>query len=147
MLYYGEEISSPFFIGGKMLDLFFGFILGYITACALIYIMNLGRTILILKQTQYIVAAIFTYMEECMLEATIYKEIAMDDTGMSDKEKKSRRVLNNNTIKTIKDNSMKGFLNRWPSSFDNMLEYKSWDQMKAYIEKETNKTRSENVNE
>ena len=33
-----------------MLDLFFGFILGYITACALIYIMNLGRTILILKQ-------------------------------------------------------------------------------------------------
>ena len=52
-----------------MLDLFFWFILGYITACALIYIMNLGKgTILILKQTQYIVAAIFTYMEECMLE-------------------------------------------------------------------------------
>ena len=42
---------------------------------------------------------------------------------------------------------MKGFLNRWPSNFDNMLEYKNWDQMKAYIEKETNKTRSENVNQ
>ena len=82
-----------------------------------------------------------------MLEATIYKEIAMDDSDMSDKEKKSRRVLNNNTIKTIKDNSMKGFLNRWPSNFDNMLEYRNWDQMKAYIDKETNKTRSENVNE
>ena len=123
-----------------MWNLLFGFVLGYLFAVFIIYILNLGRTILILKQLQYIVAAIFTYMEECMLEATLYKEMAMDESDMSEKAKKARRVLNQNTIKTIQDNSMKGFLVRWPSAFDNMLDYRTWEQMKSYIEKETLKT-------
>tara|TARA_R100001510_G_C7631584_1_gene190327 strand:+ start:317 stop:712 length:396 start_codon:yes stop_codon:yes gene_type:complete len=123
-----------------MWNLLFGFVLGYLFAVFIIYILNLGRTILILKQLQYIVAAIFTYMEECMLEATLYKEMAMDESDISEKAKKARRVLNQNTIKTIQDNSMKGFLVRWPSAFDNMLDYRTWEQMKSYIEKETLKT-------
>lgn len=123
-----------------MWNLLFGFVLGYLFAVFVIYILNLGRTILILKQLQYIVAAIFTYMEECMLEATVYKEMAMDESDISEKAKKARRVLNQNTIKTIQDNSMKGFLVRWPSAFDNMLDYRTWEQMKSYIEKETLKT-------
>jgi len=127
-----------------MWDLLMGFIFGYITASSLIYILNLGRTILILKDTQYIVGAIFTYVEECMIEATIYKEIAMDEVDISDKEKKARRVLNKNTIKTIKDNSMKGFLNVWPNRFDNLLEYRNWDEMTAYVEKYSKLMRGEN---
>ena len=64
----------------------------------------------------------------------------MDESDISEKAKKARRVLNQNTIKTIQDNSMKGFLVRWPSAFDNMLDYRTWEQMKSYIEKETLKT-------
>jgi hypothetical protein len=125
-------------------NILIGFIIGFIVSRCLTYLLNLGRGVLILKQLQYIVAGVFTYIEECMLEATIYKEIAMDESNLSEKEKKARRVLNNNTIKTIKDNSLKGFLNLWPSSYDNMLEYRDWNQMKSYVERETNKIRSNN---
>ena len=124
-----------------------GFILGFIVSRCLTYLLNLGRSVLILKQLQYIVAGVFTYIEECMLEATIYKEIAMDESSLSEKEKKSRRVLNSNTVKTIKDNSLKGFLSLWPNSYDNLLEYRSWDQMKSYVEREAKKIRSSNDKE
>ena len=86
-----------------MWNLLFGFVLGYLFAVFVIYILNLGRTILILKQLQYIVAAIFTYMEECMLEATVYKEMAMDESDISEKAKKARKMASKKAAKSMKN--------------------------------------------
>ena len=119
-----------------MTNLIIGFTLGFIISRSLTYLLSLGRGVIIIKQLQYIVAGVFTYIEECMIEASIYKELAMDETNLSEREKQSRRVLNNNTINIIKDNSMKGFLNLWPDSYQNLLEYRNWDEMKTYLEKE-----------
>lgn len=127
-----------------MSNILIGFVLGYIAASCLIYLLNLGRSVLILKQTQYIAASIFSYLEECMIETTIYKEMALDESNLSDRQKEARRVLNRNTIRTIKDNSMKAFLNLWPDNYYNLLDYKNWDEMKSYIEKEAKKIRSKN---
>ena len=83
---------------------------------------------------QYIAATVFSYVEECLLEATIYKEIAMDESSLSEREKDSRRILNRNTINTIQQSSVKSFINLWPDNYSNLLEFRNWEQMKTYLE-------------
>tara|TARA_R100001509_G_scaffold55822_1_gene30813 strand:- start:2035 stop:2418 length:384 start_codon:yes stop_codon:yes gene_type:complete len=117
-----------------MLNLLIGFVLGYIVAVCLTYLLGLGRSVIMLKQIQYIAATVFSYIDECLLEATIYKEIAMDESSLSEREKDSRRILNRNTINTIQQSSVKSFINLWPDNYSNLLEFRNWEQMKTYLE-------------
>ena len=68
-----------------MLNLLIGFVLGYIVAVCLTYLLGLGRSVIMLKQIQYIAATVFSYIDECLLEAPIYKEIAMDESSLSER--------------------------------------------------------------
>lgn len=117
------------------------FLIGYCSALLVMYVMSIGRAVIILKEVMRSSAFLFAHIHQCYEEAQAYKTQAIDNTGLSAREKINRKTMNRNIMREMKKAAIKGYLGQWPESFSNILEFKDWDSMIKYVERQADLTR------
>jgi len=110
------------------------FLMGYCTALLVMYVLSIGRAVTLLKSTMQSSAFMFAHVEQVYNEAAEYRSKAIDQSGLSMREKLNRKTLDRNIVREMKKAAIKGYLEHWPGSFANILEYKDWDSMTSYVE-------------
>jgi hypothetical protein len=99
------------------------------------YIMGLGHTISLLKQTQRSCAALFVLSEQGLQEILHIKYLTMDDTGRSQQNIISQKYIDQMSIDSVRRSIMRNFVTEFPNSYQNVLEYSTWEEMESYVNK------------
>tara|TARA_B100000963_G_C22633925_1_gene676518 strand:- start:4206 stop:4646 length:441 start_codon:yes stop_codon:yes gene_type:complete len=137
---YGEGNLSIFY-GGRMLLNLVCFLIGYCTALLVMYVMSLGEAVHILRTVMRNSAFILAHVDQVYKEAQLYRSKAIDESSLSMREKINRKTLDRNIMREMKKAAIKGYLDQWPESFQNLLEFKDWESMIKYVEGQSRKIR------
>ena len=119
------------------------FVTGMIVSQLFKYVMSLGWSILILKQTQKSCAALLALSAHGLQQVLELKYIEMADTNRSEQNILAQRHIDQVNVESVKSAIMRNFVNSFPSSYKHTMEYSSWKEMENFIYKETNKGVSE----
>ena len=118
-----------------MLENFIYFTVGMLIAWFLNYIMGLGHAINVLKQTQRSCSALFVVSEQGLQEILYLKYMAMDETGRSQQNITAQKYIDQMNILSIKKTIMRNYVNAYPTSYSNTMEYSTWEEMEEYVNK------------
>ena len=99
------------------------------------YIMGLGHAINVLKQTQRSCSALFVVSEQGLQEILYLKYMAMDETGRSQQNITAQKYIDQMNILSIKKTIMRNYVNAYPTSYSNTMEYSTWEEMEEYVNK------------
>lgn len=119
------------------------FAIGMVVSQLFKYVMSLGWSIIILKQTQKSCAALFTLSAHGLQQVLELKYIEMDDANRSEQNIMAQRHIDQVNVQSIKMAIMRNFVNEFPSSYKHTLEYTTWEEMESFVFKQTNKGVSE----
>ncbi len=117
------------------------FLIGYCTALLVMYVMSLGEAVHILRTVMRNSAFILAHVDQVYKEAQLYRSKAIDESSLSMREKINRKTLDRNIMREMKKAAIKGYLDQWPESFQNLLEFKDWESMIKYVEGQSRKIR------
>ena len=99
------------------------------------YIMSLGHSIMILKQVQRSCAALFVVSEQGLQEILVLKYLAMEEAKRSEQNITAQKYIDQMNIDSIKKSIMRNYITVFPSSYSNVLEYSTWEEMENYVNK------------
>ncbi len=119
------------------------FVIGMVVSQLFKYVMSLGWSVIILKQTQKSCAALFTLSAQGLEQVLELKYIEMSDANRSEQNIIAQRHIDQVNVDSIKMAIMRNFVNQFPSSYKHTLEYTSWKEMEDFVIKETIKGASE----
>tara|TARA_R100000152_G_C6667249_1_gene104511 strand:+ start:108 stop:488 length:381 start_codon:yes stop_codon:yes gene_type:complete len=119
------------------------FVIGMVVSQLFKYVMSLGWSVIILKQTQKSCAALFTLSAQGLEQVLELKYIEMSDANRSEQNIIAQRHIDQVNVDSIKMAIMRNFVNQFPSSYKHTLEYTSWKEMEDFVIKETKKGVSE----
>ena len=117
------------------------FLIGYCTALLVMYVMSLGEAVHVLRTVMRNSAFILAHVDQVYKEAQLYRSKAIDESSLSMREKINRKTLDRNIMREMKKAAIKGYLDQWPESFQNLLEFKDWESMIKYVEGQSIKIR------
>ena len=126
-----------------MIENIIWFVSGMIVSQLFKYVMSLGWSIIILKQTQKSCAALFTLSAHGLQQVLELKYIEMSEANRSEQNIIAQRHIDQMNVESIKLAIMRNFVNEFPSSYKHTLEYTSWKEMEDFVIKETIKGASE----
>ena len=115
------------------------FIIGMIVSQLFKYIMSLGWSIIILRQTQKSCAILFTLSEKGLQQVSELKYIEMLDSKKSEQNILAQRHIDQMNVESVKSAIMKNYVNAFPSSYRHTMEYSTWREMEEFVHKEITK--------
>ena len=116
-----------------MLINFIWFSIGALVMYTLNYIMSLGHSVMVLKQVQQSCAALLTVSEEGLQEVLQLKYMAMKEANRSEQNITAQKYIDQHNIKTMKRSIMRNYVNSFPSTYINTIEYTSWEELEEYV--------------
>jgi len=116
-----------------MLELFLGFLVGFVCCALFSYVMALGHSINLLKLTQRQCAALFLVSEQGLQEILFLKYLAMEESGRSEQNVTAQKYIDQMSIGSVKKTIMRNFVNEYPESYKHALEYTNWEEMEKYV--------------
>ena len=119
------------------------FVTGMIVSQLFKYVMSLGWSIIILKQTQKSCAVLLALSAQGLQQVLELKYIEMADTNKSEQNILAQRHIDQVNVESVKAAIMRNFVNSFPSSYKHTMEYSSWKELENFIHNETNKGVSE----
>ena len=122
-----------FFFGGKMLTNIICVGGGMVVMWSLNYIMAVGHSVNILKQTQRSCAALFTTSEQGLQEILVLKYLAMQEAGRSEQNITAQKYIDQMNIKSIQSSVMRNYVNCFPSNYLHLVEYTTWEELEDYV--------------
>ena len=118
-----------------MLEYLFCFFIGMVTTLFFNYVAAIGHSITVLKQTQRSCAALFVASEQGLLEVLYLKYLAMEEADRSEQNIIAQKYIDQINIDSIKKSIMKNYVTTFPSSYQNILEYSTWEDMESYVDR------------
>ena len=106
---------------------------GMIVMWCLNYIMALGHSVGILKQTQQSCAALFTSSEQGLQEVLQLKYIAMEEAKRSEQNIRAQKYIDQLSVMSVKKAIMRNYVATFPESYRHVMEYTSWEEMEDYV--------------
>jgi hypothetical protein len=122
-----------FFLEEKMLTNFIWFMVGAMVTWFFNYIMGLGHSVVLLKQTQQSCATLFTTSEQGLQEILQLKYIAMEEAKRSEQNIISQKYIDQLNIDSVKKSIMRNYVEQFPSAYVSAIEYKSWEELEEYV--------------
>tara|TARA_Y100000034_G_scaffold131034_1_gene190884 strand:+ start:371 stop:751 length:381 start_codon:yes stop_codon:yes gene_type:complete len=116
-----------------MLEYIIGFVCGIAVAWFLSYLMALGHSINLLKQTQRSCAALFVTSEQGLLEVLHLKYLAMEEASRSAQNITAQKYIDQMNIDTVRKAIMKNYVMVFPSTYKNIMEYSTWEEMETFV--------------
>ena len=126
-----------------MIENIIWFVIGMVVSQLFKYVMSLGWSIIILKQTQKSCAALFTLSAHGLQQVLELKYIEMSEAKRSEQNIIAQRHIDQMNVESIKLAIMRNSPNEFPSSYKHTLEYTTWKEMEDFVIKETTKGASE----
>jgi len=115
------------------------FIIGMVTSQLFKYVMSLGWSIAILKQTQKSCASLFLLSEQGLQQILELKYIEMKEAKRSEQNIIAQRHIDQINLDSVRGSIMRNYVNSFPQSYKHTMDYSTWKEMENFIIKETNK--------
>jgi len=111
------------------------------------YLHILGSSVVIYKNVQRGIAALFVISEQGMQEVLELKYLTMEEAKRSEQNITAQRHIDQVNIGSIKRTIMKNYVQAFPNSYAHLLEFKTWKELESYVNKLTqeNKANEDNV--
>ena len=116
-----------------MIEYIIGFFVGATVAYFLSFLMALGHSINVLKQTQRSCAALFVTSEQGLQEILHLKYIVMEDVGRSEQNIIAQKYIDQMSIDSVRKAIMRNYVGAFPEQYKNIMEYTSWEEMEDYV--------------
>ena len=113
------------------------FVIGMMVSQLFKYVMSLGWSISILKQTQKSCAALFLLSERGLQQVLELKYIEMQDAKRSEQNIIAQRHIDQMNLDSIKTTIMRNYVNSFPDSYKHIMDFSNWKEMEEFIIKET----------
>tara|TARA_B100001094_G_scaffold308442_1_gene341092 strand:+ start:728 stop:1108 length:381 start_codon:yes stop_codon:yes gene_type:complete len=115
------------------------FIIGMVVSQLFKYVMSLGLSVRILKQTQKSCAALFVLSEQGLQQVLELKYIEMKEAKKSEQNIIAQRHIDQVNLDSIKGSIMRNYVSTFPQSYAHIMDYTSWKELENFVIKETNK--------
>ena len=112
-------------------------VIGMIVSQLFMYVMSLGWSIHILRQTQKSCAALFHISEQGLQQVLELKYIEMEGSSRSEQNIIAQRHIDQMNVDSVKSAIMRNYANSFPRSYKHIMEFSSWKEMESFIIKET----------
>jgi flagellar motor component MotA len=116
---------------------------GVIITYFFLYVMALGHSINVLKQTQHSCALMFTTSEQGLQEILQLKYLAMAEAKRSEQNIISQKYIDQMNVESIKKSVMRNYVRTFPESYIHVLEYSSWVELEDYVNKAVQKNKEQ----
>ena len=116
-----------------MLEYIIGFCIGVITTYFFSYLVALGHSIVVLKQAQKSCAALLIISEQGLREVLQLKYLAMEEAKRSQQNITAQKYIDELSITSVRKSIMRNFVATFPTSYSNVLEYSTWEEMEQYV--------------
>jgi hypothetical protein len=116
-----------------MLEYIIGFVAGAVLTYFFSYLIALGHSINVLKQTQKSCAALFVVSEQGLQETLHLKYIAMEDSGRSSQNITAQKYIDQMNVVSIRKTIMRNYVTMFPKQYENIMKYSSWEEMEDYV--------------
>ena len=126
-----------------MIENIMWFVIGMIVSQLFKYIMSLGLSVIILKQTQQSCAALFTLSAHGLQQVLEIKYIEMADAKKSEQNIMAQRHIDQINVESVKAAIMRNYVGTFPSSYKHIMEYSTWNEMEDFVFNKTKKGVSE----
>lgn len=126
-----------------MIENIMWFVIGMIVSQLFKYIMSLGLSVIILKQTQQSCAALFTLSAHGLQQVLELKYIEMADAKKSEQNIMAQRHIDQINVESVKAAIMRNYVGTFPSSYKHIMEYSTWNEMEDFVFNKTKKGVSE----
>jgi len=103
--------------------------------CLLSYMISVGHSINILRQTQQSCAALFIASEEGLQQILFLKYLAMEEADRSPRNITAQKYIDQLNIDSVKKSIMKTYVETFPSTYSHTLEYTTWEELEEYVDK------------
>ena len=120
-----------------MLENIIWVVVGMVISSLFRYMMNLGHSINVLRQTQRSCAALFVISEQGLQEILHLKYIAMEEANRSQQNITAQKYIDQMNVMSIKSSIMRNYVGTFPKSYEHIMEYSTWEEMEKYVNKET----------
>jgi hypothetical protein len=131
----GGGLTSPFLFGGNVLEYVVCFIFGMIISWVFNYIMGLGYSVLLLRQAQKSCAALLLASDQGLQQVLHLKYLALEESDRSQQNITAQKYIDQLNIDSVKKTIMKNYVLAFPRSYENILEYKTWEEMENFVDK------------
>ena len=108
---------------------------GMIIMWCLNYIMAVGYSVNVLKQTQQSCAALFTTAEQGLQEVLVLKYIAMQEANRTEQNITAQKYIDQMNIKSIQSAVIRNYVNCFPLNYQHIIEYTTWEELECYVDK------------
>ena len=118
-----------------MLINFLCFIIGMIVMWCLNYLMALGYSVVVLKQTQQSCAALFTSAAQGLQEVLELKYITMVEANRSEQNIIAQKYIDQVNIDSVQKSIMRNYVMAFPESYRHIIEFSTWEELDDYVNK------------
>jgi hypothetical protein len=122
-----------FFFGEKMLTNLLCVIGGMIMMRCLSFLLGLGHSVNILKETQQGCALMFTSCEQGVQEILQLKYMAMKEADRSEQNIIAQKYIDQMNVTSLKDSIMRNYIATFPPSYSSVMEYQTWEELADYV--------------
>jgi len=116
-----------------MLEYIIGFVVGVVVFWFFSYLMAIGHSISLLKQTQSSCAALFVTSEQGLLEILHLKYMVMEEADRSPQNITAQKYIDQMNIDSIRETIMKNYVRVFPGKYENIMEYSTWEEMETFV--------------
>ena len=99
------------------------------------YLMALGHSVNILKQTQQSCAALFIVSEEGLQEILQLKYMAMEEANRTEQNITAQKYIDQLNIDSIKKSIMRNYTQTFPEQYKHVMDYNDWEELEDYVNK------------
>lgn len=107
--------------------------MGGVITYFLSYLMALGHSINVLKQTQKDCAALFITSEQGLQEIFHIKYIAMQEAKKSEQNVTAQKYIDQMSLKSVRKAIFRNYIGVFPVNYKHIMEYSSWEEMEDYV--------------
>lgn len=111
------------------------FFAGMFAMWLLSYMLSVGHSINVLKQTQRGCAALFIESEQGVQEILQLKYLAMVEADRSEQNIISQKYIDQMNLSGVKKILMRNYVSTFPASYNHVMEYSSWEELEDYVNK------------
>ena len=111
------------------------FLMGMLMMYFLSYLLSLGHSIIVIKNTQHSCAIMFVEMYQGLHEILELKYLTMQESNRSKHNVKAQKHIDGLNIKRIKKSIMNNYVDTFPASYEYLMEFQTWEELENYVNK------------
>ena len=109
------------------------FMMGIVVSWFFSYLLSIGHSINVIKQTQKSCAALFVTSEQGLQETLQLKYIAMVEANRSEQNITAQKYIDQMNIISIKKTIMRNYIRVFPIAYKHVMEYSTWEEMEVFV--------------